>query len=84
MKYLHWKRGMNSILNLNTIWAAGNFLNYIEHSFSDTIADWYDSLDEEGKNVLRMKETPTTMFKNLCKEIENKFVGVKLNSEAKR
>jgi len=30
----HWKRGMNSVLNLNATWTAGNFLNYIEHSFS--------------------------------------------------
>ena len=25
----HWKRGMNSVLNLNTTWTASNFLNYI-------------------------------------------------------
>ena len=30
----HWKRGMNSVLNLNTTWIAANFLNYIEHSLS--------------------------------------------------
>jgi len=35
----HWKRGMNSILNLNTIWTDANFSNYIEHSFSGTVAD---------------------------------------------
>ena len=35
----HGKRGMNNALNLNTTWAAVNFLNYIEHSFSDTVAD---------------------------------------------
>ena len=35
----HWKRGMNSILNLNTTWAAENFLNYIEHSFPGTVVD---------------------------------------------
>jgi len=34
----HWKRGMNSIVNLNTTWIARNFLNYIEHTFSNTIA----------------------------------------------
>ena len=39
---------------MNTSWTAGNFLNYIEHSFFGTIADWYDSLDEVGKNILRM------------------------------
>ena len=39
----HWKRGMNSVLNLNTTWTAANFLNYIEHNFSGTVADWYDS-----------------------------------------
>ena len=35
----HWKRGMNSVLNLNTTWIAENFLNYIEHSFFGTVAD---------------------------------------------
>jgi len=45
----HWKGGMNSILNLNTTWTALNFLNYIEHSFSGTVADWYDLLNEKGK-----------------------------------
>ena len=54
----NWKRGMNSVLNLNTTWTAGNLLNYIEHIFSITIVDWYDSLDEDGKNVLRTMETP--------------------------
>jgi len=71
---------MNSILNLNTIWSAANFLNYIEYSFSDTVADWYDSLTEEGKNTLRMMETPATMFKSLCKEIKIEFIGAKLES----
>ena len=25
----YWKRDMNSVLNLNTAWTIGNFLNYI-------------------------------------------------------
>jgi len=74
---------MNSILNLNTIWIAANFLNYIKHSFSATVADWYDSLTEDGKNTLRMMETPAIIFKNLCKQIEIEFIGAKLNSEKK-
>ena len=60
---------MNSILNLNTTWTAVNFLNYIEHNFSDTVVDSYDLLTEESKNILRMMETPAAMFKSLCKEI---------------
>ena len=28
-----------------------SFLNYIEHSFSGTVADQYDSLSEDGKNT---------------------------------
>ena len=74
---------MNSVLNLNTTWTAANFLNYIEHSFSGTIADWYDSLSEDGKNTLRIMETPAAMFRNLCKEIETEFIGAKLDSEEK-
>jgi len=74
---------MNSVLNLNTTWNAANFLNYIEHSFSGIVADWYDSLNEEGKNELRIIETPEAMFKKLCKEIEIEFVGSKLNSKEK-
>jgi len=62
---------------------CSEFLNYIEHSFSDTVADWYDLLDEDGKNSLRMKEMPITMSKNLRKEIETEFVGAKLDSEEK-
>ena len=57
----HWKRGVNGVLNLNTTWTAVNFLNYIEHSFSGTVADWYNSLSEDGKNTLRAMETPTAM-----------------------
>jgi len=79
----HWKRGMNSILNLNTTWTAANFLNYIEHSFSGTVTDWYDSLNKDDKNTLRMMETPALMFKNLCKKIETGFIGAKLHSEEK-
>ena len=56
---------MNSALSLNNTWIAANFINYIEHSFSGTVVDWYDSLTEDGKNTLRMMETPAAMFKNL-------------------
>ena len=59
----HWKRCMNSILNLNSTQTTINFLNYIDHSFSRTIADWCDSLDEEGKTALRMMETLGATFK---------------------
>jgi len=79
----HWKRGINNVLNLNTTWTAVNLLNYIKHSFSGTVADWYDSLTEEGKNTLRMMETPAAMFKKLCKEIETEFIGGKLDSKEK-
>jgi len=71
---------MCNVLNLNTTWTIANFLNCIKHSFSDTVADWYDSLTEEGKNTLRMMETPATMFKSLCKEIKIEFIGAKLES----
>ena len=74
---------MNSILNLNTTRTAANFLNYIKHSFSGTVADWYDSLIEDGKNILKMMKTPATMFKNLCKEIETEFIRGKLYSKEK-
>ena len=80
----HYKIGMTSILNLNTSWTAANFLNYIKHSFSCTIADWCDSLHEDGKNTLRMMETPATMFKNLFKEIKTQFIIAKLDSEEKK
>jgi len=59
----HWKRGTNSVLNLNTKWTAVNFLNYIEHSFSGIVAYWYDSLNEEWKNKLRIMDSPKAMFK---------------------
>ena len=68
---------MNSVLNLNIIWTAASFLNYIEHSFSDTVADLYDSLSEDEKNTLRVMETTTAMFRNLCKEL--KLNSSKLN-----
>jgi len=74
---------MNSILNLNTTWTTTNFLYYIEHSFSSTVADWYDALNEGGKNTLRMMETLAAMFKNLCKEIKTEFIGVTLDYEEK-
>ena len=68
---------------MNTTWTAGNFLSCIEHSFSDTVTDWYDSLDEEGKNVLRTMETLATMFQKLCKKINTEFIRAKLDSEDK-
>jgi len=74
---------MNSIFNLNTTWTVANFLNYIEHSFSGTVADWYDSLSEDGKNTLRTMKIPTAMFKSLCKEIETEFIGAKIDYEKK-
>jgi len=74
---------MNSVLNLNTTWTTANFLNYIEHSFSGIVADWYDSLNEEGKNELGIKETSEAMLKKLCTEIEIEFIGSKLDSEEK-
>ena len=79
----HWKRCMNSILNSNTTQTTANFLNYIEHGFTGTVVDWYDSLTEECKNTLRLMETSDAMFKNLCGEIEIEFSGVKLDSEEK-
>ena len=45
--FQHWKRDMNSILNLNTTWSTGNFINYLELSFCNIVADWCDSVDEE-------------------------------------
>ena len=62
---------------------CGNFLNYIEHNFSGNVADWYDSLSEDGKNTLRTMETPAALFRNLCKEIEIEFIGAKIYSEEK-
>jgi len=74
---------VNSVQNLNTTWTTVNFLNYIEHSFSGTVADWCDSLNEEGKNELRIMDSPKAMFKKLCKEIEIEFIVSKLYSEEK-
>ena len=74
---------MNTVLNLNTTWTAANFLNYIEHSFSVTLADWYDSLSENCLNTLRMMKTAATMFRSLCKEIETEFIEAKIDSEEK-
>ena len=62
---------MNSVLNLNTRWTTGYFLNYIEHNFSGTVADWYDSLNQDGKNVLRTMKTPSVMFKNSVQGNQN-------------
>ena len=78
-----WKIRMNSVLNLNETWTPGNFLNYIKHNFSGTIGDWYDSSNDDGKNALRTMETPTTMFKSLCKETETESIGAKSNSKEK-
>ena len=75
--------GINSVLNLNTALSTKNFLNYIEDSFSATVADCYDSLDEKCKNALRMMETPGVMLKKLWKEIEIEFNGAKLGFEKK-
>ena len=74
---------MNSVLNLNTTGIAANFLNYIKHSFSSIVANWYDSLNEGGKNKLRMMKIPVVMVKNLCKKIETEFIGAKLDSKEK-
>ena len=62
---------------------TANFLNYIEYCFSTTTTDWYDLLNEDGKNALRMMEIPAIMFKNLCKEIKTEFIGAKLDYEEK-
>ena len=74
---------MNSVLNVNTICTAKNFLNYIEHSFSGTVAGLYDSLNEEGKNELRIMEKSEAMLNKLCKEIEIEFISSKLDFEEK-
>ena len=74
---------MNSVLNLDITWFAGNFLSYIEHSFSSTVADWYDSLEKEGKSALRMMEALIAMFRKLRKEIETEFIEVKFNLKEK-
>ena len=74
---------MNSVLNLNATWTAKNLLNYIKHSFSSTTVDWYDSLNEEGKNGLRMMVTLGAMFNKLRKEIKIQFIGAKLDFEEK-
>jgi len=79
----HCKRGMNSILTLNTTWTTANFLTYIEHNFSDTVADWYDSLSENGKNSLRIMETLATMYRSLCKEIKTEFIEAKRDYKEK-
>jgi len=50
---------------------------------SGIVADWYDSLNENRKYVLRMMEPPAATFKNLCKKIKTEFIGVKLDSKEK-
>ena len=42
----------------------------MKHSYSTTVADWYNSLDEEGKNVLRTIRTPIAMFKNYVRKLK--------------
>ena len=74
---------MNSVLNLNTTQTTANLWNCIEYSLSGTVVDWYDSLSENSKNILRMMETSATMFRNLCKETETEFIGVKLDFKGK-
>ena len=74
---------MHCVLNLNTTSATGNFLNNIEHSFSATIVNWYDTLNEEEKNTLRIVEVPEAMFIKLCKDIKIEFIGAKLDSQRK-
>jgi len=74
---------LNCVLNLNTPQTTGNFLNYIQHNFSGTITDWYSSLDEEGKNELRIMETLATVFKTLYEKIKIEFIDGKINSEEK-
>ena len=51
--------------------------------FYGTVADQYDSLNEDDKNPLRIMKTPIAMFKNLCKEIKAEFIRAKLNFEHK-
>jgi len=51
--------------------------------FSETVANWYDSLNEEGKITSRIMETPCAMFKKICKEIDIQFIGAKLDYEEK-
>jgi len=41
------------------------------------VRDWYDSINEEGKNLLRIMKTSTTIFKTLFKEIKIEFIGAK-------
>jgi len=77
------KRGMNSVLDLNTTWTAANFLNYIEHRFSGTVTDWYNSLTEEGKNTLRTMEIPAAMLKIYVKKLRPSSSELNLISKKK-
>jgi len=43
----------------------------------------YESLNEEGKNELRIMETREAMFKKLYEKIEIEFIGSKLDFEEK-
>ncbi|XP_021746677.1 uncharacterized protein LOC110712520 [Chenopodium quinoa] len=79
-----WKKGMSSVLNLNTEWTSENFLNYIEHSLYGCVEDWYDGIEEEVKTVLRASESPTRMFRQLCQYIEIEFIGPRADPNEKR
>ena len=59
------------------------FLKLYRAQFFCHYTDWYDSLNRDGKNSLRMLETPAVMLKNLCKKIEIEFIGAKCDSEEK-
>jgi len=51
----------------------------MEHSFSVTRANSYDSLDEKGKNVPRLIETSVTMIKKLLKGNQIVFIGARFD-----
>ena len=81
---------MIGVLNLNITWIPGNFLTYIKHRFSGTVAAWCESLDEEGKNISGMMEISAAIFEKLCEEIElnlskpNQTMKKKIESEKER
>jgi len=68
---------------LNTTWTTENFLKNAKRSFSGTVVNSYDSLDEEEKNTLRMAKVSEGSSKKLCKDIKIEFIGAKLDSEEK-
>ncbi|XP_021733293.1 uncharacterized protein LOC110700113 [Chenopodium quinoa] len=75
---------MSSVLNLNIEWTSENFLNYIEHSLYGCVEDWYDGIDEEVKTALRASESPTRMFRQLCRYIELEFIGLRADPNEKQ